>query len=325
MTLQNVPWAVEGGLHSAASAREMAYNATGGSEGVSGPLDMRVLTGGGMNVVIKDGSATILNRYPNQNGEAYGPRNVGDEVFTVPSTGATGRTDLLVLRIDDPDFGGTVPSDPEVGPYNRFELISNVPAGTTQFYKLGRAYPAIALARLEIPANTTTLTQGMIKDVRRVARPRRERTLLTHALVSGETDQINLYSPVANERWPDRTWPVYVPEWATVARVTVRLDGVRIPPGNAYGKLQVLIGYQDPGGDIRTQEVGYDTAGVNNFQRWTMGIADDIAVPANLRGKDVLCEILGRAESGPTAQQPQLDWGSAVTFDVEFFEKAALT
>lgn len=175
MPLDTVPWAIKGGaVHSTEVARALAYTATGGESGVTRGDDLRVrqLPTASTSVRVSAGSAAIVNSYSGQSGQSYIVRNTSDENIAIPAA-TTARSDLLVLRIDDPQYGGTAVPDAQkaVGPYVRFALISNV-GSTATTVPSGIDFPCIPLARIDLPANTGTVTDAHIKDLRKIANPK---------------------------------------------------------------------------------------------------------------------------------------------------------
>ena len=171
MATDPVPWFVGGGaLHPAEVARLLAYAATSGAAGVVTAGDMAVtqLPVAGTSVRAAVGGAVIPNLYPGGGQQSYIGRAASSTDIPVTATGSgSGRVDLVIARIDDPQYGGTVPADVTVGPYIRFDIIQNVAAGSTTL-PAGTAYPAIVLARLDIPASTATITTSMITPLAKV-------------------------------------------------------------------------------------------------------------------------------------------------------------
>lgn len=109
MALENVPWAVTGAEVTAAVARQTLFDATSGAEGVSsvGSMKVQALQTPGPKVRIAPGGAIINNRYTGGAGQSYAARNATQTEIPITATGsAGGRTDLVVLRILDPDFEG---------------------------------------------------------------------------------------------------------------------------------------------------------------------------------------------------------------------------
>lgn len=171
MTLETVPWMVAGGAqHSAEVGRSVAYASIGGLQGVvkKGDLQVQAQSTPGGSVRIADGVGAVANSYAGQSGQSYVARNVGYENISVPPTSGSSRSDMIVLRIDDPEFGGSVPASVATGPYCRFAIISNVGSAATDI-PAGTPYPAIPLARIDIPSGTGTITSAMIKDLRKIA------------------------------------------------------------------------------------------------------------------------------------------------------------
>lgn len=168
MPLDTVPWAVKGGaVISAEVARSFAYAATSGASGVTQPSDLQVRsqTTPGSTVRVASGVAAIVNTYAGQFGQSYIVRNAGEEDVTISATVGTARSDMLVLRIDDPQYGGSTPPNVASGPYAKFAIISNVGSSAVA-PPAGIAFPCIPLARIDIPANTGAIAQSMIFDLR---------------------------------------------------------------------------------------------------------------------------------------------------------------
>jgi len=205
MAFDPVPFFVGGGaLHSAETARQLVYAATGGAAGVAAAGDLKItqLPVAGTSVRAASGGAVIPSLYPGASQQSYTVRAASTTDVSVTATGSgAGRVDLVIARIDDPQYGGTIPADVTVGPYVRLDIIQNVAAGSTDI-PAGLTYPAIALARLDIPASTATITTSMITPLAVVANPapmpqasrRYDGTAATYSL------------PTANVTVPVTTW-----------------------------------------------------------------------------------------------------------------------
>ena len=183
MALRNSPLAIDGALIDAATLRIESFMSGGRYGGVSAPgaLKVRALAIPGNGVRIAEGAATVPNGYQSEPDQAYVASNVGEHVVpssAMPPANASARSHLVVVTVGDPEFSQAghpwmLVSDPPEGEeltfqYVRFHIIQNVPASTKRFSDLGLSYPAYELARLDIPANTTTITQEMIVDLREV-------------------------------------------------------------------------------------------------------------------------------------------------------------
>lgn len=234
MATDPTPWFVGGGAeHSPEVARGLAYAATNGSEGIARISDLKVNAQAVPNgtVQVLTGAALLLNRYAGGAGQTYSLRNAtGTNVPINPTGSGGGRTDLIVARVLDPQYEGQPPANPTSFEYSRITVIQGVPAGTKDAQDLNLAYPAIALAKVTLPASTGTVTQAMITDLRRVAQPRRERAMVT-IFPTGKwqqgTGQVIPTGSYAS--WPltaAQRPKVYVPEWATRVDIVVHLSGV---------------------------------------------------------------------------------------------------
>lgn len=183
MTLSNVPFAIDGPLISSAHLRKALYAAIG-TEGVVGDGDLLVSanTPEGQSLLVAPGSGVVLNGYQSTPNEVYVATN--PSLHTVTSgemPGSSGGTTywMVALVIGDPQAGFSqtghpfMPSDFDEGEANTYQyarvLVLPCASGDTTFADLGVDYPGLALARLEIPGSTTTITSGMITDLRVLA------------------------------------------------------------------------------------------------------------------------------------------------------------
>ena len=330
MAMERVPYLVGGGFeHSAEVMRAMLAASTSGAEGIvnAGDFKVRPLAVPGTSVRVAPGNALIRNSYGGGQAQTYACRAGSETEVPIEATGSAGsRTDLIVARIDDPTYQGGA-FDPLTFEAARFEVIKGVPASTKTVAGLGLSYPAIALARVKLPASTGTVTAGMITDLRALAQPRKERHLFVHPLVTADGDH-PLLAESAPQWWPNvTTWRVDIPEWAQRVRMVAQWGGVLLQAsgGNAWGRIWVRIGSVDTPTGITTQETYWDLpsnmAG-NVRQAWMAG--DDRPVPAALRGATNtvigLQGIVKGADS--TASKPILDAVSVVSLDLEFYETA---
>ena len=323
-----VPWFVGGGAqHSPEVARLLAYASTSGAEGIVGIGDLKVtaLDVPGAAVNIGPGAAVILNRSAGGSQQSYVARNATQDTVAISATGSgAGRSDLIVARVEDPFVAGTPwqnPADPTVGPYIYTRVITNVPAGTTDVASLNLGFSAIALARIDLPASTATVTQSMVKDLRKMAAPRSKRVL--HALNLSDLEK-QTATGAEGEVWPNAaSWADEVPAWATKAAVIATWAQVVIPPGNAAGLLWARLGYPKPALGVETARVGYDTPGQTQYARGTFVAADTIAIPPELRGTTQAFHLRAQNTSGADSNRLYVNGGSAVTLDIEFTEAPA--
>jgi hypothetical protein len=305
----------------------MAYVAMGGKEGVIGIGSGKVTSGGGGNVSVAAGAFAIENTYPGGEQQMYVGREVSSSLVAVPPTSGVARSDMLVVYIDDPQFGGAIPSDVTVGPYIKYGLISNV--GSTATAVPGSyPRPALALARIDLPVSTSTITDGMITDLRgaqgvagTAQYKKVSRSFTPAADVAGPT------AVTADVVWPYAAgWDIDVPSWASKISARATLVSIR---GDAhatldhYGKLWIVVSGATT---ITGQQIKYEVpaSSVGQMRHQLIAGFADVVVPAALRGTKPNFKI-HLAKDGNASNDKSLiaTTVSTVLLDVEFFEEPA--
>lgn len=246
MSWDAVPWFVGGGAqHSPEVARLLAYAATGSAEGIVTPGDLRVeaTTVPGGNINIQPGDCLIRNRGQGGDSQTYVGRLATRDTVSIASTSGTARSDLVVAQIEDPFMAGEPwqePDDPADGPYIFTRVIPNVPAWTTRLQDVtgfeGRT--ALTLARIDIPANTGTITDSMITDLRKLAMPRTKRQLYVHN-ISASAD----LTSTSDTHWFSNNddISVEIPEWATSCQILVMVNPAYQVGPNAQSQLFATV------------------------------------------------------------------------------------
>ncbi|MEU9699557.1 hypothetical protein [Streptomyces sp. NPDC047981] len=283
MAWDSVPWFTEGGAeHSSEIARVLAYAAFGGAEGIigAGDLQVRALAAPAAAVNVLPGACAILNRAAGGAYQAYAARLPSADQVPVAATGVSSRSDLVIARIENPNSAGEtwpLPSDPKIGPYIHTRIVSNVPPTTTSIRQVRPGDSAITLARIDIPANTSTITQGMVKDLREMGNPRSRRRLYT---ASPAGDQNWAGNSVGQwVAWPPAAhWSVEVPLWATKARIVLTLAGVQALRSGVWGASAWKLGTR------QGQSVQFDTGTTDGSERLHLISADTVTLPAEFRG-----------------------------------------
>jgi len=320
MALDSTPWFVGGGAqHSPEVARALAYAATTGAEGVSGIGDLKVQAQAVPNGTVRvlPGAGLLLNRYAGGTGQTYSLRNATQTDLTVTATGSGGgRTDLVVARVLDPQYEGTAPADPTTFQYSRVEIIEGVPAATKTAKELNLSYPAIALARITLPASTATVTASMITDLRRVAQPRRERAMMTVFPSS------TLSMPTAGySSWPltTATRPaVSVPIWATKVDIVAHVTGVKFTKVSAVDTVAGIrtgFGSSLPAENSILIQDAEDSGG-----RYSYTWVGTHTVTEAMRGTDQVVNIQAVRSSGTGLWVA--DYQTSIVLDWEFSEGA---
>lgn len=325
--LDATPWFVGGGAqHSPEVARLLAHVATQGAAGIVGVGDLRVSAQPTPNgqIRIAPGAVIIPNRYAGGGQQSYSLRNsTQTDVTVVPTGSGGGRTDLVIARVLDPQYEGNPPADPVTFDYGRLQVLQGVPAGTKTVKELGLTYPAVALARISIPASTGTITSGMITDLRRVANPRRERAMVT-IFPTGNwrqktAQQINTAS---YSSWPitvDQRPTVYVPEWATQLDIVAHLSGVIYRKGSTAA--DTAAGIRTGFANTTPSQNGIlvqDAEDSDNRYHYT--VVGSHVVDATLRGTEQRINIQAYRSSGTGLWYG--DYQTSVVIDWEFSEGA---
>ncbi|MEU6475339.1 hypothetical protein ABZ858_00340 [Streptomyces sp. NPDC047017] len=306
MTLVQPPMLTHGGTHPARAFRMMVRDLARGSQGVTEANDLKVrqLSTPGSAVRVGDGSSVVRGASWGQG--AYTQYNVGDAIVPVAPTGASGRSDLIIQRIEDPEYEGN--RDPAKDDIGYFQVVPNVSATSTT---PPAGMTAIPLARLDIPPNTATITDAMIKDLRRIANPRRTRLLFTAfpGALSRLTYQDNKW-----HTWPSAArWTVPVPDWAVSLKAVTTMSGLRMDSADIFASMQQVIG------TAQGQDTTIDDDQGKGVRRSTIVLADNMAVSSSMRGTNQALYVqtyMSKSESGNLG----VDGGTSLVCDVEFTE-----
>lgn len=260
-----VPWFVQAARdHSPELLRTFAYLATGGNEGIAAPTDLRVqqmdtATG---RVRISPGACAVLNRHPEARSEMYVARAPGYSYLDIPANGTGVRTDLIGIRVDDPQYAGVA------GPANETEAAtwrfarpyrhpnaSSAEVNAARRGQLDLGFPVYWLAAVVIPSSTSAITQAMISDLRQMAVPQ-QRAVVEG---SGPTPEVSL-TTTTGAVWPDFQPTIRVPTWATMASCKATLSSVGQRNGSAQGQLTVVLNGNAGGGvsGYRASDIFFD-------------------------------------------------------------------
>ncbi|MFD8777517.1 hypothetical protein [Streptomyces sp. NPDC059916] len=235
MALETTPLAVTGGEHTAQQLRMMIRDLAQNNQGVTTGTHLKVtaLSTPGAGVQIGDGSATITGQVSPVQG-SYNVYNIGSDTKNIAATGGTGRSDMLILRVMDPEYEGS--RDPSDCAF--FDIVSNVSSSATT---VPSGYSAIPLARIDIPASTATITSAMIKDLRKVTNPRRVRI----------QDPYYAPDPLVEISGTSETWKTFpnlvmkqiaIPSWAAQMQVAFTVNSLRLAEGNIWGNFRFMLG-----------------------------------------------------------------------------------
>jgi hypothetical protein len=334
---EGVPWFVGGGAtHSAEIARLAVFlGGTGSNEGVATPTDLKVTatTGTADNKVhISLGAAAIRNRSANALSQTYITREIDISDVTIAATGGAARSDLICVSIEDPQYppfssSGWTTSQIQNGPYVFPRVISGVPSTALSVADAGALYvnrSMYALARVTLPAGTSTVTDARIVDLRKLARPHSDNDLQSvgglAGIVGGVLDQ------TAYENWPNWQPNFFIPEWCTYISTLTTLEGIQVFNQHTQGDIKANIEVIGQAPFQTSLQHGFDfdptTAATDAGQRANFIITCSGFVPTTARGKTARLRLEGRRY--PTAPGV-LDAGlihASMSADMRFYERA---
>lgn len=308
-------WFIGGGAeHTPESARRLVYASTNGAEGVGGVNDLKVLplTTPGQGVRVTIGSALIRSRYTVDSTETYmGTVYQQEIVATTPTGSQYKRSDLIVMRVEDPfaiNSTTTPPADDEIAlaPYIYIRVISGVPADTRKLQDVpGHANTTgLALARIDYPASTGTVTAGMIVDLRQVAQPRRSEvvyarpriaeddTIAAQQFLNGLTINGGEYFPGGGGKPNEFT--VRVPDWAT--RMVIDASWMSIQyEYNPFGQFWVEYGDEYRAHtwpnkqqyEYATQQFSFNSPNTTDVKTDQWRLMDEVPIPTKYQGKEI--------------------------------------
>lgn len=312
MTWDSVPWAVGGGaVHSSEVARLVTYIATGGQQGVLNATDLAVLplSVPGAGVRVLPGACVIVNKALNVSNDSYVARLPSEDQVTTQSNGSGGvRSDLVVARVENPFISGepwSLPQDVTVGPYIFTRVIQNVPANTVSLDALGLGYTGIPLARIDFPINTSTVTAGMIKDLRSVVHPAATTPApsddsdsgddvgdiaptVVYIVIPSSGSDVLPYTATGWTNWPSAAnWTISTPKWATHLELDINISNFAVTVADFYATLQVLV----DGVSVCTQEVDVRIQDPTKPLRASVHLGVEYKLPSNLRGHKIAARV----------------------------------
>ena len=350
MTFSSVPWAVGGGATiNEDVARMIPYFMFNKTEGVLGSTDLEVkpLAVPGGSVRISPGGFVILGRGTGQFYEAYMGKNPDDHVVAVaPNNTGSARSDLLIALVQDPYIAGspwTIPTDRANGPYVIPYIIQGVAPTTRTVRSLGNNWSAINLARIDIPALTSTITSGMIVSLRdRVGAAPAQ---IPPPSAPPPVPDVNIYidnpeneffsllpGPGTAQNFPSqqvnvwRNWPlasevvVPIPTWATTMDAQYSLINAHTND-DVWGEARIEVG----SGELYSGSLVYDFNKSTGGERIQVYAGGRMAIPTAMRGKNKRFRVNARSlDVAPNEPGTMyVDRGSLIRLEVVFKEQVS--
>lgn len=336
MALDPTPWFVStpGAEHSSDVARVLAFAATGGRTGVvgsSGSLRVSALASPGAQVHVASGVAVAPSRYTGHAGQSYIMRNAtATNVAIAPTTTSGGRTDAIIIRVDDVALTGQPPSDPTKYDYTKFQVIQGVSANLRYAVELNLNFPFVLLAKVTLPANTSAVTAAMVTDLRDLVLGREETVTRTYAQVPGDPKQLltatnayphGQYFPIMGGD-EGAMHDILVPEWATEMEIRAEWMGVAMHALTGNGQVWVsydLVRQNMPA--YATQSFRWASSDTAGRQNWTA--IDTVTVPKAYRGRVVRFALrANRTGASSSTKEIWTDAHSGLSLTIRFMERA---
>ena len=287
-------WAVNGNTLDASIWRQQLYASSLKKSGIMAPTDLKVTAFGspGAGVNIAGGSCIIAGQELSggQQGSYYGFNN-GIDTVSVAATGGSPRSDLIIARVEDPTFSGSPWTwNPATNNLIYSRNISGVAGGTTV---VPGGTTGIPLARIDVPASTSAITNAMITDLRALSNPIRQSDLYVQTPVAIDSMVVGTDSKTVYRNWGPAFPAVVIPSWAVTMRVVFMVAATAVG-GTTYGvsvALQLKIGssiFSQPGG-IGDPGTGATTTGYN-----AVGMLGDNINVSSLQGQTIAVQPQAR-------------------------------
>lgn len=337
MTWQGVPWYVGGGAHhSPEVARLLAHIASGGAEGVigAGDLQVRALNVPGAGIRVMPGAGVLQSKFAGAGQQAYLVRNPDEDVVMVAPTGSSGgRTDLVAVIVEDPQYAGQpAPASIEDGPYVRTRVYTNVAAGVktmTSEQAMALVAPGqtgYALAAYTLGVSDGTIEQADIVDLRGKPSPRTQvHTRMLNLPGSGVNTTL---TSLAMTGFPTEAhWDIPVPSWAVKVALELQASGLEVVEDGALGgdwagtariALGALVTQESEVRPSPPHQVG----GTDTFGYLC---ADELKVPAAMRGTTQTLAAQAKKVSSTGGITVRSTWGTTVVLRVTFTEDVDAT
>ena len=281
MPLRSTPWATSGGANGRGGAENLvemaradAYMGSSGATGIVEPGDLKVsaLPTPGAAVRVIQGTAVIKSLYPGVFGQSYISQEQSFTDIPIAATGsASGLKKYLYIMIEDTQYKGQVPDDEATGPYNSYQVTTDLPTFT----------PYILLAEINQPKSTATITKEMITDRRKVANPRVLDVPVPRPIVTGDTG----LALTSRNAFPQGEWfpnaggndntgryDIEVPEWASYMHI--RCEWLSISYTNNPGSGLFWVSFGPGGGGTSptwyTQGFGWNSEGGSTEMPWLL-------------------------------------------------------
>lgn len=332
MTWQGVPWAVGNGAQvPVEAARVLSYVANGGSGGVTGlgDLQVRALPVPGAGVRVMPGAGVVLNRGSGGGQQAYIVRNPDEDTVAVTPTGAGGgRTDLVAVVVEDPQYPGQpAPANVAAGPYVRTRIYQGVDVavknldGDAALQLVAPGQTGYGLAAYTLGASDGLIVQADIVDLRQT--PTARTRLVNNVLNLPNSAADEQLTTATMSTFPNQaSWDVQVPLWAVRAVVEFYASGVQlrddaVDGGDWAGQARIMLGsLATNASDVRPPA----SKGPGKIDTFTYVCAGTLTITKAMRGTTQILKAQALRTSSSGGMAVWASWGTVVIAKVTFVE-----
>lgn len=333
MALDPVPWFVgSGAAHSAATARNLAWNATGGKTGIATPtsLQVRQLPTPGAGVQIMPGGGMIESVYSGALQQSYTVRNDAADTLDIPVGISADRTYWVTVEVNDPTYAGTQPPSKKTGPY--------------VFWRQRTArqsmHPELMLAKIEVPAGATAIKNDMITDLRNLANPKRQTVTFARPRIAADSSNQNYLNgreSNGGEFFPggagySNEVDYVIPDWAVSVIVEADWMSVGYVGGQSVlGRFWIEFGDEyrahtwpnNQQYEYATQQFRFNAPTAGNDIRLGWRLMDTRQINKKLRGKSTTFVFKGAITAGSPTNAVYMDSLSGLGLKLTFLEEPA--
>jgi hypothetical protein len=227
-----------------------------------------------------------------------------------------------VIRAEDPTWSGSPWGNPASGQILFPRVISGVAGGSTT---VPGGVSAIPLARIDMPASTSTVLQSYIHDLRQVANPQGG---MTQSLMTGGPGSASNWTvSTTATAWPAvATWQVAVPAWATFCQLQWQVTDVLYTPAGtnwARGFVYPVLGSSVTAPNLAFPQTLVSVTGSAAYEHAISGGALAAVGPA-LRGTTQTLQFAQKTDGTQTGLLT-VNEGTQICVLFEFQQLASLT
>jgi hypothetical protein len=325
VTFQSAAYAVDGNSESGNFLRLMLQSATLGSQGIIFPTDLLVTQTGvaSSGIIINSGACVVFGAETPFQGSYFGYNVGNDTSLTIAATGGSIRSDMIVVRAEDPTWSGTPWGNPASGQILFPRVISGVSGTATQ---APGGISAIPLARIDIPVSTSTITNAMIHDLRFVCNPQR---ILQMGAANGPGSPQAWTVGTSGVIWPTTaTFSIAIPTWATVMQFQWEFNDILWNSGVgtqwARGFINPFFGTNVAAPNLSMPQTLVSIPLASGPYRHSISGAFAVAIPPALRGTTQTLNFK-QVTDGTQTGTLSADEGSSYAIMYEFQQLASAT